>query len=359
MGLRDEHRTRGGAGEQAADWVPPFTAADDDDGERYDERREGQRRNSTVTITPVGWYVPFTGRLMMLFAIGLICAAVFGGLFSISKTVSKTATYSVPISTAHPTVHIDSAASRVSVVPIVAGDTARANTVTIEAVTEVRNFSHYQAQRDLELATLTPEVRGNDVYINTQPNEEGSFVFERSTRVTVYVPEGSAIELRLQAGTASIRGINSRVAVKLDGGSLDLLDVTLGDRSNIVLNGGNIDLDGQLQSGASLHVEVNGGNASLRLPLRTEARVSATAEAGNLDIVGWGGAISTIRDQGASASANGYLYKDPNAASLITLRVNAGNISLRPLVDFPSTPPAPANPELPAVPDRPAQPPAR
>lgn len=350
MGLGDERRTRGGAGDQAADWVPPFSAADDDDGERYRERRDRRGVSAGVTPAPVAWYVPFTGRLLMFFAIGLICTAVFGGLFSISKTVSKTVPYVVPITTDHPTVHIDSAASRISVVPIAADDTAKANTVTIEAVTEVRNFSRVQAQRDLDSATLTHYARGDDVYINTQPDGEGSFIFERSTRVTVYVPEGSAIELRLQAGTAKIRGINGRVAVDLAGGSLDLLDVTLGDRSSIVLNGGNIDLDGQLQAGASLNVEVNGGNASLRLPLRTEARVSATADAGNLDIAGWGGAISTLRDQGASASANGFLYKDPNAASIITLQVNAGNISLHPLLDLPSAPPVP--PTIPPPPMR-------
>jgi len=358
MGLGNERGTGGGggAGGQAADWVPPFTTADDDDDERYSERRGGRGVNSTVATTPVAWYVPLVGRLLMLGAIGLICAAVFGGLFSISKTESKTTPYIVPITTDRPTVHIDSAASRISVVPIAAGDTAKANTVTIEAVTEVRNFSRFQARRDLEHAKLNPTVSGNDVYINTQPDGESSFVFERSTRVTVYVPEGSAIELRLQAGTASIRGINGRVAVDLDGGNLDLLDVTLGDRSSIKLDGGNIDLDGQLQSGASLTVEVNGGNASLRLPLRTEAQLRATADAGNLDIVGWGGAISTIRDQGASASASGYLYKDPNAASIITLRVNAGNISLHPQVDLPST--VPAVPTIPAIPIVPA-PPAR
>ncbi len=357
MGLGDERRVHGAAGDQATDWAPPFTAADDDDDERYSDRRSRRGANAVVTPTPVAWYVPFTGRLLMLCAIGLICAAVFGGLFSISKTESKTAPYVVPITTDHPTVHIDSAASRISVVPIAAGDTAKANKVTIEAMTEVRNFSRFQAQRDLELATLNPTVSGNDVYINTQPDGEGSFVFERSTRVTVYVPEGSAIELRLQAGTASIKGINGRVAVDLAGGNLDLLDVTLGDRSSIVLNGGNIDLDGQLQTGASLNVEINGGNANLRLPLRTEAQLRATADAGNLDIAGWSGGISTIRDQGASSSANGFLYKDPNAASLITLQVNGGNISLHPLVDLPST--VPAVPTIPAIPTVPAIPPRR
>ena len=352
MGLGDERRTRGGASEQAADWLPPFTAADDDDTEHYNERRGGRRGNGAATVTPVPWYVPFTGRLMMLFAIGLIGAAVFGGLFSISKTASKTVPYIVPITTDHPTVHIDSTASRISVVPIAAGDTAKASTVTVEAVTEVRNFSRFQAQRELEHATLSPfpYARDNDVYINTQLDSDGNVFFERNTRVTVYVPVGSAIELRLQAGTASIKGLNGRVAVKLDGGNLDLFDVTLGDQSSLLLNGGNINLDGQLQSGASLSVEVNGGNASLRLPLRTEARVSGTADAGNVDVSGWSGGITTIRDQGASTSVTGFLYKDQMAASLITLRVNAGNISLHPLVDLPSTPPLPATPVLPAVP---------
>lgn len=341
MDLGDERKLRGGTSDQAADWVPPFAAADDDDEQPHRERRGGRGPNVTATPAPVAWYVPFTGRLLMFFAIGLICSAVFGGLFSISKTLSKTAPYAVPITTDHPIVHIDSAASKISVVPIAAEDTAKANTVTIDAVTEVRHFSRFLAQRELELATLNTSVRDNDVYINTQPDGEGSFVFSRSTHVTVYVPQGSSIDLRLRGGIAKISGINGRIAVDLAGGNLDLLDVTLGDQSTIVLTGGNIDLDGQLQAGASLNVKVNGGNASLRLPLRTEAQLRATADAGNLDIAGWGGAISTIRDQGASASASGYLYKDPNAASLITLQVNAGNISLHPLVDLPSAPPVP------------------
>ena len=357
MGLGDERRTRGGASEQAPDWVPPFTAADDDDTERYNERRGGRRGNGAATVTPVPWYVPFTGRLMMLFAIGLIGAAVFGGLFSISKTASKTATYSVPITTAQPTVHIDSAAGSISVVPIAAGDTVKANTVTVEAVTEVRHVSQFLAQRDLDLAILTPTVTENEVFINTLPDTGGKFYLERSTRVTVYVPRGSAIDLQLQAGIATIRGIDGRVAVDISGGNLNLVDVTLGDQSRILLNAGNIDLDGQLQTGASLNVEVNGGNATLRLPLRTEARLDALADAGNLDIAGWGSGISTTRGRNSSAIANGYLYTDPNAVSLITLRVNAGNISLHPLSDLPSTVPAP--PTIPAVPTVPARPAGR
>ncbi|HEY8601278.1 MAG TPA: hypothetical protein VIL85_22800 [Thermomicrobiales bacterium] len=336
------------------DWMPPFSAAEDDDAERYNERQGGRGRTMSVSPTPVAWYVPFTGRLLMFFALGLIAAAVFGGLFSISNTVSKTVPYVIPITTDHPTVHIDSAASRISVVPIATGDAAKANTVTVEAVTEVRNFSRFQAQRDLDHATLGLEARGDDIYINTQPDGEGSFVFERSTRVTVYAPLGSAIDLRLQAGTASIRGINGRVTVDLSGGNLDLLDVALGDRSAIVLKGGNIDLDGQLQAGASLNVDVSGGNANLRLPLRTEARLNASAEAGNLDIVGWGEGITTTRSRNGSSSINGFLYRDPQAQSLITLRVNGGNISLHPAVDLASA--APAIPTVPPVPTIPALP---
>ena len=356
MGLGDDHRTRGGVGDQTADWVPPFSA-NDDESERYGARTSRRGAGMAVTPTPVAWYVPFTGRLLMFFAIGLIGLAMFGGLFSISTTVSKTTPYVVPITTEHPTVHIDSAASRVSIVPIAADDTAKANTVTIDAVTEVRHFSRFLAQQELALATLTPTVRDNEVYINTQPDGDDNFFFERSTRVTVYVPQGSSIDLRLRGGAAKINGIDGRIAVNLVGGNLDLLDVTLGDKSTIVLHGGNIDLDGQLQTGASLNVEVNGGNASLRLPLRTEARLNATADAGNLDVVGWSGGITTLRDQGVSSSAGGFLYKDPNAASIITLRVNAGNISLHPLVDLPSAMPAP--PTIPALPTVPALPPRR
>lgn len=361
----DERMTRDGAGEPQADWAPPFIPADDAGGGRAGGFPSGGRANIAAAPSPVAWYVPFFGRLLMLMAIGLLVAAFFGGIFGISETVSKSTESSVPITISNPTIHIDSAVSKVRVVPIPAGDAAKANAVTVMADTEVRHFSRFLAQRSLDVAPLTPEVRDGEVYIDTQPDDGEDFFFERNTDVTVYVPANAALDLRLRFGSARVTGLTGQMTVDLSGGTLrlvdvtlngqsrlevhggnfDLVNVTLNGQSDFLVNGGNIDLDGTLGTDTALNVEVNGGNADIRLPLRTDARLDATADGGSLDVEGWSGGVRTFGDPGVNRIANGYLSNDQTTTNRITLRLNGGNLSLRP-----ATLPAPSGPSGPPAP---------
>src|SRR4051812_8787260 len=130
----DERRPGGGAsattpgagkaaGEDlAAEWASPFMPADDTPGFVPDEpaRRRGADLppfgGVVVDRQPVAWYVPLIGRLLMLFAIGMLLMSIAGGVAGIGVPAQHTYTYPVPLtSTTAPTIHLGSTASSIHI----------------------------------------------------------------------------------------------------------------------------------------------------------------------------------------------------------------------------------------------------
>lgn len=359
MRTGDDSMARGGAGEAHTDWVPPFVPDDDTDD------RRGQHHAARPAVA---WYVPFAGRLLTLLAIGMLLFALAGGLFGVTTTRSKPSTGAVPVTTSNPIVHITSAVGAIRVVPIPVGDRAKADAVTVEAITEVRHLSPFLAQRNLDGAQITPTVGDNgEVYIDTKPDGDGDFFFRRSTTATVYVPRGTALDLRVQFGAASVTGLSGPMTIEISGGVLNIVDTTLGDGSRIQLhggnanlddvtlngrvdltvNGGNIDLNGMLGTSTALNVLVNGGNADLRLPLATDAGLDAQADGGGLSVSNsWPGEIKKDTARSNSQHLTGFLSNNKTTTNRITLKLSGGGISLRPQTANaaprpPATPPAP------------------
>jgi hypothetical protein len=302
----------------------------------------------------IAWYVPLVGRLLMLFAIGMIVVAVVGGLSGIGVPARDTHTYTVPLTTTNPTIHIESTASNIHIQPIALGG---ANAVTVVESIEVRNISPTLAQRSLEAARIAePTASDGTVQIIARPREEWSFFFQRDVEITVYVPQNATIELDMQAGNATIERLSGRIDATISAGNLDLLSMKIADGSRVVVNAGNVRLEGELVTAASFGVEVNAGNATILLPFNTDARLNATADAGHLDIDDWSGL--TKPDPGGKRgnkpeTVSGVLYTDPNPKSLITIAVHAGHAALRPS-DSSTRPQAPEPaPQLPRVPPAP------
>jgi hypothetical protein len=321
-----------------------------------------------VARPAVAWYVPFAGRLLTLMAIGMLCGALAFGFFGVTTTRSVSSTNAVSLPATSPVVHITSAVGSVHVVPIPIADPGKAEKITVDATTEVRHLSPFLAESILRGDEIAPVVRDGEVYIDTQPDGDGSIFSERSTRVTVYVPQTTTLDLRVQFGGVYVAGITGPMAIEVSGGLLNVVDSTIGDgsrlevnggsanfedvilngRSTLAVNGGNIDLRGGLGAATQLGVSVNGGNASLRLPLNTDARLDGAADGGSLNINGWPGTITRSDPLNGNQRWNGFLSTDTTTTNQITLRVSGGGISLRPQQpsDRPELPATPAAPPL-------------
>lgn len=379
----DERRTSAGSpaaagpvksrdDDQSAEWLNPFMPADDvpdsaanGPGGRYGNEPSGRYGaggpppswsggGAVVGEQQVAWYVPLVGRMLMLFAIGMIVVAVVGGLSGIGVPARDTNTYTVPLTTTNPTIHIESTASNIHIQPIAPGG---ANAVTVVESIEVRNISPTLAQRSLEAARIAePTISGGIVQITARPREEWSFFFQRDVEITVYVPQNATIELDMQAGNATIERLSGRIDATISAGNLDLLTMKIADGSRVVVNAGNVRLEGELLTAASLGVEVNAGNATILLPFTTDARLNATADAGHLDIADWTGLTKPAtsgRRGNQPETISGVLYTDPNPKSLITIKVHAGNATLRP-TNSSTRPPEPEPvPPLPRAPQAP------
>jgi hypothetical protein len=346
----------------AAEWAMPFMPADDAPDFPADEPT-GRRGSDpppysggTVVRQPVAWYVPLLGRLLMLGALVMLVMAIAGGVAGIGVPARDTYTYSVPLTIANPTVHIGSTASNVHVQTIPPGG---ANAVTVVESIEVRNISPSLAQRSLDAARIAePTVSNGVVEINARPQEDWGILFQRDVSITITLPQDSNLQLDMQAGNITVEGTSGQITGTISAGNLDLLGVKVGDGSRVQVNAGNVRLDGELLPNASLDMEVNAGNATILLPFNTDARLTATADGGHLDIDGWAGlttATPNVKRGNRPEVITGVLYTNPNPTSQITINVNAGHASLRPgdSRPAPSIPPAPSAPPLPSVPPRP------
>lgn len=375
MQMGDDRTGRGGVGDAQADWTPPFFSDDEAVGDRGGRYDTPYGAHGSAARPAVSWYVPFAGRLLTVMAIGMLLFALVGGLFGVTTTKSTSSSQAVLVTTTNPVVHITSAVGVIRVVPIPVGDMAKANAVTVEAVTEVRHISPFLAERNLDGAQITPTIGENgEVYIDTQTDGGGDFLFERSTSATIYVPQGTALDLNVQFGSANVTGLSGPMTIEVSGGNLNLVDLMLGDGSRLQLNGGNanladvslngridlrvnggnIDLDGILGTNTSLNVEVNGGFADVRLPLNSAARLDAIADGGSLNINGWTGEVTRTDRNSGNQRLSGYLSADTATTNRITLQLDGGGITLRPQSTN-SPPPAPATPAAPVAPPAPPE----
>jgi hypothetical protein len=321
--------------------------------------------------------VPLVGRLLTLMTIGMLVGALFVGFLGVTTTKSNPSVKSVSVTTPNPVVHITSAVGSIRVVPIPAGDPTKANAVTVDSVTEVRHLSPFLAEQNLKGSRIEPTIGDNgEIYINTQPDGDGEIFSERSTTATVYVPQGTRLNMTVRFGVASVTGLSGPATIEVSGGLLNIVDTTLSDGSRIILsggtanldavtlngradlavNGGYIELHGALGSNTALNVSVNGGNANLYLPLATDARLTAHANGGDLNVsTTWTGTINRSRATSGSQQITGALSSTTNTTNTITLDLNGGGISLRPQ-SANSPRPVPATPEAPAAPAMPEAP---
>jgi DUF4097 and DUF4098 domain-containing protein YvlB len=180
------------------------------------------------------------------------------------------------------------------------------------------------SEADLERVRVDVHQNGNDILIDAEV--ERSSIFKQITiDLDIALPATAArLDLKLNAGNLEVEGISAPVKAKVNAGNLDVVDgATLGNGSRLAANAGNVTVRASIASNASVDAEVNAGNLRMRLPKATAIYLDARTHAGNVEVSGW--PVNSTRSF-ASASASGALA--PEAKGTLTLRSNAGNITL-------------------------------
>jgi hypothetical protein len=196
--------------------------------------------------------------------------------------------------------------------------------VSVKVTKRVRNGLLGSAdEADLEKIHVDVKQRGDTISVMAEVRDRSFLTKQFSIDLDIAAPARTNLDLHLNAGNTDIGGISGVINAKVNAGNLETRRVTFADRSQLAVNAGNLTLDGALAPGGSLDADVNAGNARLTLPQTTNAYVDARTHAGTVHINGW--PIDVTR-RFAQMSATGAL--GPNASGTLTVRVDAGNVTL-------------------------------
>lgn len=335
----------------ATEWAMPFIP--DDGGNGPTDVAFGGGRGARRQVSGC---VAFAGRLLLIFGLVMLLGGVFAGLTMRGTSAQRTLQPQIFPVGGTPTVRI---ASGFGSVRVVAGATDK---VEVSATASVRHLSRGLAERALEGYQLDAKPTGaNEITIGLPERNpfDGDDVFagwmaHRSVEVVVTMPATGNLDLKVSAGTTSVSGIGGRITAELNAGSLGLDGVRLADGSSFRVNAGRLELAGELVADASVTIRVNAGGATIVLPRSTDAKLEATANAGNISVSGFPVTPTRIRNSDATL-INGYLSQKTDTRSVITVTVNAGEAEIvgRSSAAAPSVPAAPLAPAAPSAPPAP------
>lgn len=318
--MNDTYSGGPSADNYGVDGPPPVLPREDEERGREIPAYGGAQGERHRPPTYVRW---IAGLLIVFVALALACGGISAVLAAIAfNSTPASATVDKSFSVAGvPTLVIHGAAGSVHINPGTDGQ------ITLHATKRVRALTHSQAQSALDAITITATQSGNQVNIQEDDTDVGGWFFNGFQRaqidLTVTAPANTNLNVTEDAGSLDATGFTGQVMARVNAGSATLSSMTMARGSSLSVNAGSLSVDGALQSGASLFVEVNAGSADLTLPQNTSAHLDATASAGSLNVNGWN--IAENHDA-ANTTASGDL--NPNPTGTITIRVSAGSASL-------------------------------
>lgn len=178
-------------------------------------------------------------------------------------------------------------------------------------------------ESDLERISVEVGQRSDTITVVAELRRHLSLGASLSVDVEIMSPPRAQVDLRLNAGNAEIVAIEGAVQAKVNAGNLELRGGRLEERAELECNAGNLTIATALAPQATLDASVNAGNARLRLPRATAAHFDARTHAGAIDVSGF---PVTATRRFAQQTASGTL--GPNPQGTVTVRVDAGNITL-------------------------------
>ena len=230
--------------------------------------------------------------------------------------VSKTETYEFRVEGAPRLVVRDFAGN----VHLSAGQPGQ---VLVRVTKKARGFLGSAGESDLERISVEVGQHGDTVTATAELRRQLSLGGSLSADIEIVSPPQARVDLRLNAGNAEIVDLQGQVKAKLNAGNLELRGGRLEERAELECNAGNLTIATALAPQATLDVSVNAGNARLRLPRGTAAHFDARTHAGAIDVSGF---PVTATRRFAQQTASGAL--GPNPQGTVTVRVDAGNITL-------------------------------
>lgn len=268
-------------------------------------------------------YVKLIGGCLVLCTLLLLVCGIGAGVVAALTITSSPATTSyaktLPVN-GTPTVVIDGQTGTIHVVPGAAG------AVQVQGAITVHNLSHDQAQRELDGIQITATQTGDTVNIQVHQDSTNGFIFGFNSRqidLTVTVPAASNLNVTQAAGTLDASGITGKLIADISAGSVTLDDMSLADGSRLSASAGTVTLNGRLQRGASMNVNVSAGSVTMNLPRDTSTHLSASATAGDVSVNGWD--VATTRNA-ANTTVTGDLGANPSGT--LTIQVSAGSVTL-------------------------------
>lgn len=320
--MNDTYSGGPSADNYGVDGPPPVLPREEDEERRGREipAYGGASRERHRPPSYVRW---IAGLLIVFVAMALACGGISAVLAAIAfNSTPATATVDKTFSvTGVPTLIIHGAAGTVHVNPGTDGQ------ITLHATKRVRALTHSQAQSALDAITITTTQSGNQVSIEEGDTDAGGWFFNGFQRaqidLTVTAPANINLNVTEDAGSLDATGFTGQLTTRVNAGSATMRSMTMARGSSLNVNAGSLTLDGALQSGASLLVDVNAGSADVTLPQDTSAHLDATASAGSVNVNGWNIAVN---HDAANTAASGDL--NPNPTGTITIRVSAGSVSL-------------------------------
>lgn len=194
--------------------------------------------------------------------------------------------------------------------------------VLVRVTKKARGLLSSGAEGDLERISVAVVQRGDTISVEAELHRH-SLGASLSADIEITVPLQAHVDLRLNAGNAEIAEIEGSVKAKVNAGNLELRGGRLEERAELECNAGNLTIATALAPQATLDASVNAGNARLRLPRATAAHFDARTHAGSIDVSGFPVAVTRRFAQQTAAGPLG-----PNAQGTVTVRVDAGNITL-------------------------------
>lgn len=200
----------------------------------------------------------------------------------------------------------------------------------------------------LEKVTVQTEQSGDTITVTVKHPKQFFSSKTVSVRLELAVPEGTRLDLQVDAGNIELQGGRGVANATVDAGNVKgegytflghsriavdagnaRLGVALGEGASLSLkvDAGNADLHTAFGPGASLDVSVDAGNARLHLPRETAVYLDVSVDMGSLKISGWD---VPMKHELVSHKARGPLGPTPTNGSL-SVHVDAGTIVIAPL----------------------------
>jgi hypothetical protein len=199
----------------------------------------------------------------------------------------------------------------------------------------------------LEKVTIATEQLGDTVTVTVNHPKQLFSSKTVSVRLEIAVPEGTRLDLHVDAGNVELQGGRGVANARVDAGNVKgegytflghsrvavdagnaRLGAALGEGASLTLHvdAGNADLQTAFGPGASLDLSVDAGTARLHLPRETAVYLDASVDMGSIKIAGWG---VPMKHELVSHKARGPLGPNPNGS--LSVHVDAGTIVIAPL----------------------------